>query len=797
MEGGRESIQPHALRSNAGLRTFEIPCAAGHDVVYGLARGAGCEIYLAPSNEFCPGLCADIFAFNWKTGAFRRVVDVRAATGFDPASGAMPHCKIHLCLNSSSDGRAFAATHFTAPGIGQTDFDAISAYRDRFPGCHFIEYDPVADRSISHGLLLRGEGARISCLDEENGQYYFLSYPRGHLYRYDYRRRTLHDLGRTGQENSFGLESDGRGNVFTSDDLGRILVYSYCEDRLRETALFVPLAPGRRAGGNYIRRMTRGTDGALYGFSNKGVRLFRIDPVKMELEDFGPIFGSDGNPGYDYPDLPPAKAVVQVADGSLLVAFGGDGVFAGGVPVPNLVRFDLATRTATDLGRLVCPADGLPSWIPQCALDVPEADAVFVGLQQTTGQLRLWQFSPSQSAPCEIPAGAAYAAHVAVLKKTPFGASVEGRNALPFVRRGHVAMHELGWAGEDRVIPAGETAIASLAWYGGDALYGVTKGLRAHFFCYRPYNQNRFTENHEVHPWDLGRLGDAAVVDAAVFADVARKRLWIVTTDGATLALWEYAAGSELPRYRGVYHSLPHWPPVQWETESFRRLASLDASRISVASLSYDAGQGRLLGVDSAGGMVSLGSDGALVPLRAPDGFCQAALASVGADRWVGAREDGSWTRLRITAAAIEETVLCPAGTFKPVKLAASEAGIVAAADCDGGMFILDPADATRSLRLSLPRPWPVRAMAWHPANVVHGFQGEDDGIGEAFRVDPRAARVDTIGILQVSSQPRYWMCHRADAIATGARGEVYFGESDRLSHLFVFYPEVGPGGQG
>ena len=43
------------------IRTIPIPCERGHDVVYGLARGRKNEIYLAPSNEFFPGLCADVF----------------------------------------------------------------------------------------------------------------------------------------------------------------------------------------------------------------------------------------------------------------------------------------------------------------------------------------------------------------------------------------------------------------------------------------------------------------------------------------------------------------------------------------------------------------------------------------------------------------------------------------------------------------------------------------------------------------------------------------------------------------
>jgi hypothetical protein len=76
---------------------------------------------------------------------------------------------------------------------------------------------------------------------------------------------------------------------------------------------------------------------------------------------------------------------------------------------------------------------------------------------------------------------------------------------------------------------------------------------------------------------------------------------------------------------------------------------------------------------------------------------------------------------------------------------------------------------------------------------LLYGFQGGDAGIGEAFGVDASSGEIREIGILQVPSQPRYWMCHRCDAVIAGARGEIYFGEADRIAHLFTFADSPGP----
>ena len=103
-----------ALTPIPGLQTFEVPDTRGHDVVYGLAAGGGL-VYLGVSNEFTPGVCAYVSAFDAATGTFRKVIDIAEAAGYRPDSGMMPHSKIHLSLHSTPGGRVFAATHFGIP----------------------------------------------------------------------------------------------------------------------------------------------------------------------------------------------------------------------------------------------------------------------------------------------------------------------------------------------------------------------------------------------------------------------------------------------------------------------------------------------------------------------------------------------------------------------------------------------------------------------------------------------------------------------------------------------------------
>lgn len=775
-----------ALTIPASLQTRRIPCEPGHDVVYGLARGRGAEIYLAASNEFTPGLCAIVYAYDTATEKFRPVIDVAAATGFDPASGRMPHCKIHLSLSSTADGRAFAATHFTAPGVGQKDFEPMRAYRRDYPGCYLLEYDPASDRTHNHGCLLRGEGARISCLDQERLQYYFLSYPRNHLWRYDIQQRTLHDLGRVGQENSFGFEVDAQGTLFTTDDLGEILCYHPRDGRLQTTGRFLPVQPGRTPSGNYARRLTRGVDGAFYGITNKGARLFRLDPVSREVTDYGVIFGHDPGPG-GTPVLPPGKAIVQTDARTLLIAFGGDGIYADGEPCTEFVSYDLVTRRTASLGKAVCPETGAAAWIAQCGLHVPQASRVFWGLQQTSEQLRLWSTADrATEATREITKGDAYRRHLEVIARQPFGASVEGRDRLPFVQTGWTGLRELGWRGEHRVIPADETAIGALCFCPPDRIYGVTCGERAHLFVYHPYRQNRFTENYEVHPWDLGVVFPHPVVRVKLFQDRSAGRLWIAGETAAGLKVVSYRVGAEQERYLGVFHSLPYQPPVVWEESPFQFLQEISAERLQPASLGFLEGREGFYGLDPAGNLIRVGAEGgeARPGVRAPATLMY--LATAGTNRLVACASSGEVFCGELDReGAVASWRPLGSARVKPACHAVSADGAsVAFGGADGAVtiFRLGPGEPA-AVQSTAPRP--VRALCWRGDGSLFGFCGREDEIGDVFVWRTGAGEIEVLGILQHSTAPRYWVCHRCDALAAGPRGEIYFGEHDRWSHLF------------
>ena len=106
----------------------------------------------------------------------------------------------------------------------------------------------------------------------------------------------------------------------------------------------------------------------------------------------------------------------------------------------------------------------------------------------------------------------------------------------------------------------------------------------------------------------------------------------------------------------------------------------------------------------------------------------------------------------------------------------------------DGVLFAFDPAtDDITSLGKVIPQPR-VRAMAVAHDGRVYGIAGPSDDINHLFVYDPKRHELRDLGI-PVASSDRLWHGYDFSCAATGWNGELYFGESDRISHLFIYFP--------
>jgi hypothetical protein len=119
---------------------------------------------------------------------------------------------------------------------------------------------------------------------------------------------------------------------------------------------------------------------------------------------------------------------------------------------------------------------------------------------------------------------------------------------------------------------------------------------------------------------------------------------------------------------------------------------------------------------------------------------------------------------------------------------------IYAGSTVDGVVFCMhiDPSSAEVRVRAIGKPTWSgcIRALTVAKDGMIYGIAGSDDVMSRLFRYDPSLHELRDLGILKASIL-RPWVAHRIDALATGQDGEIYLGESDRISHLFTYHPPV------
>jgi hypothetical protein len=83
-----------------------------------------------------------------------------------------------------------------------------------------------------------------------------------------------------------------------------------------------------------------------------------------------------------------------------------------------------------------------------------------------------------------------------------------------------------------------------------------------------------------------------------------------------------------------------------------------------------------------------------------------------------------------------------------------------------------------------------IRALTAGLDGKIYGIAGERKDICRFFCYDPDVAGYSDMGVINVDRTPYYmWMGKQFDSMTTGIDGTIYIGESERKSHLFIFYP--------
>lgn len=363
-----------------------------------------------------------------------------------------------------------------------------------------------------------------------------------------------------------------------------------------------------------------------------------------------------------------------------------------------------------------------------------------------------------------------------------------------------IDLRDLGYPPVD-VIPPDESAIRSLVVAPGGAVYGATSGRRSHLFVLDP-------QHGYVQP--LGYLKGVTSVHRSLVA-AANGDVYIggsigVDNDGQGYSGY---AGGHLLRYTPGPRD--DEKPIRIDAECPVQDLGIPVAGDGIYTLIVDRGRnviygltyptGRFFSYSIADGKFTV--HGGVAERSIPgekfekDRNIGRALALDADGRVYGSGDRGAIFRfnperrefecLRLTAPTVAgrepyNRIDCWAEGSKEVLYGGTS---------DGYVFRLDP----KSLALeNLGKPlnqYRIRGLAFARNGKLYGVGGNDDEMARLFSYDPGRGVYQMLGMVDVNHRPYYsWQAYVIDAVAAGADGTLYLGQSERGSKLYLYYPE-------
>ena len=369
----------------------------------------------------------------------------------------------------------------------------------------------------------------------------------------------------------------------------------------------------------------------------------------------------------------------------------------------------------------------------------------------------------------------------------PEGVNAGDYGLGPYVREGHVVSRRLCLHQSlSEPIPEGECAITSLCRGSNGKIYGATSGKRSHLFYYDPGpGADGVCDVGVIEGATAVRRALVATDDGRIFGGISE------SADGNTGGLFAYEVKSdqmsEGATNRGQIERLE--APVPGEGIAAlaidnRRQCVYGLSSVSGTLFVYDVREGevsikgevdkgrqfsRVLVTDKEGGVYGAGACGAIFKFD-PDAdtltHLPVKLPTVAGRDFYN----------QLDSAALDE-----------------RSGLIyGGGSADGVIFVFDPDRQTiRSLGKVTAEPR-FRAITVGLDGRVYGVSGDVDGMAHLFCYHPRTHELADLGI-PFSASEAFWHGYEFDAACTGPFGEIYLGESERVSHLFIYFPPIEP----
>ena len=779
-----------------------------HDVMYAAAASPDDKVYFALCAETgFAGTFTKLVCYDPATDHFSLAVDLEKVIHYSEEDRLKrhPHSKIHTSIAFSPEGKLIAATHMTAPPIGEDCYHYWHVCNDperKFLGSHLIIYDPKTGSTDDFGVVVPGGGARWMTYNPERNEVYITGFLKCHFYAANLNTGEVKDYGRIAQHDYLGpCYSPADGCVYTTDSQGNFLRFRPDKGTIETLPIGIPDDFWAVQNARGIFNLLPSRDGKkLYGTTWLTHHIFEYDPLKGRygtMRDLG-ILGDDTPDHYHYPEKRffPRMLIVGPDDKLYFAAYNAQGKKR---IEPHLFSLDPESLEQQNLGRIeVENFPGLNLVASACATS---DGTLYFGGERLAASHAMSVFKYNKNGVDKTPEKTYLGKYdTPNLPRNPGHGDryhhINEKDNNIFMTRGTLVAQEEGMSGVMPLIPRQEGRISALLReQGSGTILGITHGAVPRLFAY-------FSNVRYFLPL------------AAFGLDGEDCRNIVQTADGQV--------------YFGTYGKdgghLYHYDPVINQNYYFSRN---DADRGEFTKyylqpteqLSRITDLGEMAPGEGVYCMIAV--DDKLYGITWPSGDFFIYDPVSGERKVIPCFREYIQRKQNLPQVLLEyEKIIYFSGhhghiiAYDTINEFLYETSMkipcscgreylttmTSATSCGDGVFyggtyadgLLFRMDVVNQKIISLGRPVnenQIRALHYNRDGVLWGISGLDNDVCHLFSYTPEDGVTDE-GIMR-SNMPKTWIVHCADVMLGGKDGEIFIGENDAISHLLIFYPPI------
>jgi hypothetical protein len=379
--------------------------ADSHDSYNAVSCASDGRIYYVLSSSK-PDVAARMFSYDPGSATVKSLGDLNGAAG-ERDQKSIAQGKSHVSF-VESNGKLYFATHIGYYSIidGMEKPGIPPAGMSPYPGGHFLSYDMATAKFENIAVAPSREGIITFNMDPRRGRLYGITWPTGHLLRYDLLKREMKDLGAVSEQGESGKGPTFRticrsmavnpedGSVYFSTSDGGLHRYLYQTDTVEPVSgddlkkdyfgLYQPSSAGHM-GYNWRQTFWYGPERAVYGVHGNSGYLFRFLTSTETVEVLGRITSEDSQRSGMFDQFSYGYLGFALGpDGRTIYYLTGGPVYEGGRRVKgkestakgeskgrenlHLITWDIPTRRYTDHGPILFANGQRPAYVNSIAV---------------------------------------------------------------------------------------------------------------------------------------------------------------------------------------------------------------------------------------------------------------------------------------------------------------------------------------------------------------------------------------------------------------------------------------------